>query len=207
MKTGIREDLLLKRDSIKPISDLGMTHFSEGDAWIHFKNPIGLIYSVRRYLDDYPDLGPYFDVEGTPTGLPKGLVEAVALAEIFSMENADKGSNLVKVILKGNRLQIEGEGVSGKYRSRLKKVNYKGPDITFLIAPKLLVEITKKHNEVEIAEDRLKVDGGRWRYISYLFKADDEPVESDDSHETNGHAKVKKTSRAKVKAGIKDEEE
>lgn len=43
----------------------------------------------------------------------------------------------------------------------------------FRIAPKLLIELTKRHNECEISRDRLLVNGGKFRYVTCLGEADE----------------------------------
>jgi hypothetical protein len=181
LKTGFANDTLVRGTSIKHIVTLGMTHFSETQNYVHFRNSIGLVFSCRRFVEDYPDLASFLKVSGEPTVLPKGLGEAATKAEIFSSENADDNQVLVK--LRSGKLMVKGTGVSGWYEER-KKLKYDGPPLDFLVSPKLLVEITKRHNECEIMEDRLKVDGGKFVYVTCLGTSNDkekeEPVEEEE---------------------------
>jgi DNA polymerase III sliding clamp (beta) subunit (PCNA family) len=185
LKTGVKESCLIRGRAIKAIVGLDMTHFSETDSWIHFKNKTGLVISCRRYIEEYPvgDLSKLIKFEGTKTSLPKGLVEAADRANVFSQENAD--NNQIMIELGTGKLKVTGEGVSGWY-SETKKIKYKGPSIDFLIGPKLLTEITKRHNECELTEDRLKVNGGNWCYVTCLGKAgEDHEDEDQESEEGN----------------------
>lgn len=172
MPTGIRKSTLVRGKAIKCIKDLDVRRFSETPTWLHFKNKAGLIISCRRYVEDYPvkDLTRILKVSGTRTQLPKGLMGATDRADVFSSENAD--NNLVLVELRPGRLKVRGEGVSGDY-TEYKKLRYKGEPLEFLIAPKLLQELTRRHNECEITEDRLKVNGGKFQYVSCLSKVGD----------------------------------
>jgi len=165
LKTGVKVPIILKRDSIRHITPLDMTHFAETEVWIHFKNPSGIELACKRNTDKYPKLEAYLEATGTPTILPKGIAEAANFTETFSKEVKDH--NLVVVTLKPGRMVIKGTGVSG-WASEPKKVKYNGPPIAFSIAPSLLAEITKKHTECQISKDHLRVDGGKWTYISCL---------------------------------------
>jgi len=171
MKTGIKQPTLVRRNSIKHIHSLDMTEFSESPAWLHFRNPTGLVLSCRRYLWDELDAAGRLDVsdilktKGERTILPKGLADAASKAEIFSSDNSDE--NLVQVELKSGKLRITGRGTSGWYRET-KSVKYEGRPLSFRIDPKLLAEITEKHNECEITPSRLKVDNKKFVYVTCL---------------------------------------
>lgn len=185
IKLGLENAILVRHDSVKHVVSLGMTKFSETESWIHFKNPSGLILSCRRHIQDFHDLGPILKFSGVKTVLPKGLAEAIESAEIFSSENTD--DNKVIVDLKNGKLRLRGEGVMGWY-SEPKKVQYEGPALKFKIAPNLLKELTKRYNECEIGEDKLKVDGGRFVYVACLSvdSAEAEQDKSDDENESSG---------------------
>ena len=157
--TGLSEPCLVKRDSLKHVIGLGMTEVAETETWIHFRNPAGL---------SYRDLSPVLDTEGTPTTLPGGLAEAVEKAEIFSGENAD--NNVVIVELKKGQLRLKGIGASGWYEER-KTVKWDDDPLAFSIAPKLLADITTRANDCYITHNRLKIDGGKFVYVTALGKA------------------------------------
>lgn len=177
MPTGIKEATLVRNTAIKHIVQLEMKQYCLTSKWLHFRNKQGLVLSCRRYTEDFPSLKNFIALEnGTPTTLPKGLAEAAERANIFSEENAD--NNLVSVVLKPGKLRIKGEGVSGWF-SETKKIKYKGSPLEFMIAPKLLVEITKRHNDCEISADKLKVNGGKFVYVSLLGNPEDEELDNE----------------------------
>lgn len=179
-KTPIDAPTLCRRDSIKQIIALDVTEIAESENWLHFRNPAGLTLSCRRFIGDYPDLDPLLKVDGSPATLPKGLADAADKAEIFSAEAIN---NRVRVDIKPGKVRIHGEGALGFYQE-IKKAQYAGPPMSFAISPKLLKEITQKHNECVIGESRLKVDGGKFIYISCL----EEPETASD---TGGKKKKK----------------
>ena len=166
METGITQSTIVRKTAIKHITTLGMTHFAETGNWLHFKNGARLILSCRRYFEEYPKLSPFIKFEGDTLTLPKGLMDETDRASIFSSEHTD--NNLVVVHLEKGRTKIEGLGISGEYDSGWRKVDYHGPNITFSIAPQLLMDLVKRHNDCIINQERLKVDGGNYVYVATL---------------------------------------
>ena len=166
LKTGVRGSILIRASSLKPICDLGIVEYSETRSWLHFRTATALMVSVRKHIEDYADLsGPLNAEGGIPATLPAGLAESVDKAEVFSKETL--GSNNLIVELSPGVLILTGEGATGWYKER-KKIAYDGPPIKFLIAPKLLVEITKKRNDCTIAPGRLRIDGGKFVFVTSL---------------------------------------
>ena len=169
LDTGVVGECLVKRDSLKHVTGLGMTEVSETKTWLHFRNPTGLILSVRREMLEFVNLDAVLKMNGTPTTLPGGLAEAVEKAEIFSSENSE--NNVVIVELKAGQLRLRGIGASGWYEER-KDVKWDGEPLSFSMAPKLLVDITTRTNDCYIAPGRLKIDGGKFEYVTCLGKVD-----------------------------------
>lgn len=165
LKTGLTQDILVKRESLKYITTMNITKFSETESWIHFRNPEGLTISCRKYMEAYPDCRKVLEFSGDSMALPKGLKESAERCEIFSSEIPD--SNQVIVTLKEGKLKILGSGASGRH-TEFKDCNYKGPPICFTISPKLLSEIVRKHNDCEVTPDKLKVTGGKFIYVTSL---------------------------------------
>jgi hypothetical protein len=171
IKTRIAKDILVRKDSLSHVAELDATEFSETKHWIHFRSPSGLIISCRRYREEFPDMSKILKASGTPTILPKGLMQAAERAEIFSIENAE--DNQVTISLVQNKIKVTGKGASGWYKE-IKKIKYNGDDIIFTISPKLLVEIVKRHNECLISPTRLKVEDGKFTYVTCLGKSEKE---------------------------------
>lgn len=169
VKTGVKGSCLIRQSAIKHVPSLGMTEMAEGQNWIHFRNAAGLMLSCRRWQENYEDLEPIFACDGEAASLPGGLAEAVDRARIFSSENSENDQVFVR--MRDNKLLIRGEGASGKFEEQ-KTVKFAG-DVSFLIAPKLLVEISKRATECTIGQGRLKVSSGlKFSYVSCLGAAE-----------------------------------
>jgi hypothetical protein len=173
IKTGVERSILVRSESLSTIVGFGMVDVCETNSWIHFRNQDGLTISIRRFMDDYVSLDSHLEItDFTKISLPGGLEEAVEKAEIFSSNNA-VGNNVL-VYLKQNRLSIRGEGASGWYME-VSDVSYDGPNLKFLISPKLLVEISKKSNDCGVTEGKLFIDGGKFRYVTCTHKENTKP--------------------------------
>jgi len=182
--TDIKKSVLIHKDSIKHIVSLGMTEFGVGGAWTHFKNANGLILSCRCVMEeDFPDTAKALAVKGAKINLPKGLADAAERANIFTEENVDDDD--VTVTLKPGKVIVVGMGSSGDFRE-IKTMKYNGEEITFMISPKLLADLTMKHNEAWITPDTLKVKSGKFTYVTALGSMDEkaENDEKDESGET-----------------------
>lgn len=175
LQTGFASPTLVRRKAIKDIAVLGVTQFSETDNWVHFRSPAGVVLSCRRYVEEYQDIGPILAMEGSPVTLPKGLVEAVAKAEIFSAENSD--INRVLVDLAPGKVRVKGIGVHGWY-SEPKALVYNGPRLSFYTLPGILTELVKRFSDCTVCKDRLKASGGSYEYVTCLICPE----------ETNGQA-------------------
>lgn len=165
IRTGFEKPILARRDSLKHITALAMREFAETDSWLHFRNSSGLVFSCRRSMEEYPDIGFLLQLQGEPMSLPKGLGEAAEKAQIFSSENSDNDE--ITVELRPGRIRVTGEGASGRAWEP-KKVAYDGPELSFNISPKLLTEITQKHTDCEVSQKALRVVGEKFVYVSCL---------------------------------------
>lgn len=184
IKTGLKKPVLIRRASIAHVAKMGAEEWAETKGWLHFRSKSGLVLSVRRYLEEYPDLSSAFAGEGKPVRLPKGLADSCDKAAVFSSEVTDE--NNVVITLSPGKLIIRGEGVSGWY-SESKKVGYSGPALTFCASPVVLADLVKRHTEAVIAPGKLIVDAGTYRYVLHLFVPDANPPQDDNPpQEGNG---------------------
>ncbi len=170
IKTGVKKSILVRWTSLKNIVGLGMTKVSLTEDWIHFLNDDGLVLSCRRNEANYPDLKPYLGISGSKVTLPKGLGEAVEKAEVFCGDEI--GDSVVKVCLADGKLLLEGRGTTGWYQEK-KKVDYDGDPLEFLVAPSLLVELSKHSHECFICDGGMKVETDKFTYVSCIYKEEE----------------------------------
>jgi len=177
IKTGLSKSLLIREESLKHILNLDMMEFSETKHWIHFRNSTGLVLSCRYWIEDYPsdEMTEILKVKGESLVLPKGLEKEIEKAEVFSSENIE-GSNGT-VILTPGKFKIKGLGASGWYEWRARKIDYDGRELEFTVPSKLLSDLVKQYSKCEVSENRLKIKGSRFVYVTVLGMV--EEVEND----------------------------
>lgn len=164
IQTGLPLPVLVRKEDIENLHQLGVDRFNLSTDWIHFKNPNGLIYSCRVDPSKYIDLQKIFKQKDPQKVLfPNGLEEAINNASIFAKDNND---NAILVKLQKDKICIIGEGPAGKHEER-RTIQFDSA-LSFRIAPKLLVEITKKSLRVNISRDKLTLKMGPVRYITAL---------------------------------------
>lgn len=175
LRTGVPAPILVRRDSIGLVTSLGVNEIASTDAWLHFRSPSGLIFSCRKFLDDYPDLTNYLNVgQGDVIEFPKGLEKVVECASIPSSENTD--ANRIRVEVQPGKptgkFRLRGIGVNVEEYSEYKDCAYEGKPLVFLISPEILGELAKKHTTAEVVETpnggRLKIASERWVYVACL---------------------------------------
>lgn len=171
LKIDIKKPILVSQKSLLHIGSSTMTEWAQTKSWLHFRNADGLVISCRLYIEDYPNLDNIVNVKGRKIELPAKLTEATSIAEIFSDSSSDQSG--IKIRLMKGRMTIKGEGADGWYKET-KRLQYDGPDLQFSIAPKMILEITKRRHECEITQGLLKVDGGKFVYVTCLDMIDDE---------------------------------
>lgn len=165
IKTPIKEPVLVKRDSLKHLVGLGVTEVAATLSWLHFRAPSGLVVSCRREIGEYCRLDDILAAEGEAMTLPGALGDVIERAEIFSGESTEE--NAVVVTLTKGEFRLKGIGNSGFYEER-KAASWDGPEVSFLIGPKMLVELSEKSADCLVGEGTLSVDSGQFRYVTVL---------------------------------------
>jgi len=201
LKKWRKDSVVVRANSLASVIDSEVVEWGETDAWIHFRNVVGLVVSCRLSRVEFPNMGRHLEVSGQRITLPGGLGDVISKAEVFSETNIEKNS--IKVRLKSGRLQIKGEGVSGWYKGS-RAVNYDGPAMSFVISPKMLIDIAAHHNDCVVGDGKLKVDTGNYQYVACI-----EPMPDDDSQrrkkkkrdaeETKPDRKNKKKTKVKLR--------
>ncbi len=166
IRLPIEDRFLVKPTGLRSVVAMDCTELAEGKEWVHFRNGAGIIISCRRYDEEFPDLLPSLTMDkGKFAELPDGLDGAIDRAEIFSREDAD--ANQLMVSIEEGLLTVTAVGMTGQYWEDT-SVKYDGRPLAFLISPKMLTEVVKRSSRVEITQEKLKVRGTNWTYVTSL---------------------------------------
>jgi DNA polymerase III sliding clamp (beta) subunit (PCNA family) len=176
LETKLKESVLVRGTSLQQLTSLAMDKISLTESWIHFRNQSGLIYSCRRYAEEYPNLDEILAIKGHAIVIPKGLSEASERAAIFAADKA--GDPLMTIELREGLIRLTGEGLTGWYKE-IKKAAYHGPPLEFVISPELLKHISDKHSDATINQNKLKVSGNTWAYVTVLGRKKEKKKEKE----------------------------
>jgi hypothetical protein len=160
--TGI--EVLVLSESIESVLGLELTEWGLTPAWLHFRNS-SFEVSCRRQLFRYPDLTAVVQSKGVKTKLPTNIGQALDKCKIFTEGNSVNGSVMVSLVQ--DEIRMEGKGPDGWYREvQTEGVKYSGPEIKFMISPKILLDITHKSLDCEVGSGRLIVRGKNFTYVT-----------------------------------------
>jgi hypothetical protein len=162
----IAKPALVKRLSCSAIKGVGVAAMCETGDWIHWKTYTGLVVSVRRYIDPFPNLNPYFGALGAGASsvkLPSTLTESLQQAAAF-LPDSDSGK-MATFRLSQGQLVIKGQNESGSYEER-RAVPYEGPDVAFGLSPKYLENLLKHDYPCTLTDSTLRVRGESFIYVT-----------------------------------------
>jgi hypothetical protein len=169
VKTGVTSAALVRREALLRLPDFEATRVAESEGWVHFRNPAGAVMSCFKQDVFYPaDLEKHFRFSGVALALPRGLSTDAELAEALVGPDAEGGQ--VSLTIHKGKLRLLGEGPLARLRGVL-PIRYDGPRASFRIGPKTLAalgQIASRGSGCEVAGDKLKIDGGRWKFFSRL---------------------------------------
>lgn len=172
--------VLVPKENLRHVCGMDTAMIAETENWVHFRGASGVVLGCRRFGSEFPDLSDLIPMpKARKATLPTGLAEAVDRAAVFSSEIGENDHVLVS--LGGGKFKVKGIGVTGKHWEKL-SAKYDGKPVAFLIHPALLTEIAKRHTVVTVGDDKLKVDGGKWVYITSTGS----PAEMEKAQEEGG---------------------
>jgi hypothetical protein len=192
MKLALTGATLVRQSSLRHVTKIHPTEFSETEHWLHFRGAgQDLVMSCRRYADEdegpdaYPDVGSHIGTEGAiPLELPKNIVDPLEIAKEFASDT-DLAIPLIEMNIQPGKLTLSGKGALAWYSETRKFKGYRGEPMRFMIGPTLLAELVKNHNSCLILPQRLVVKGNNMVYAVSLVSKDEgtEEIETDDSAE------------------------
>ena len=157
-------DMLLKASEVKNLIGIDPVSYSVDNSWLHFKNEIGCIFSIRKVKGSYPDVSQFTSFEGVNISLPKSILNGLDIASVF----VDVTDPAVQISLKKGYCRIfkEGEGGEVDYR---KKISYEGSEVNFIINPAFLIEMLAHSTDITIAEDKARLTSGDFTLVTALY--------------------------------------
>lgn len=166
--TGFQGEMLLLASRLISVSQMGFDWelVSVGSSWVHFKHDgviVSLTYSQEAYFDN-PDGALALSGKPQTLVLPSNLGEIVQRATVFKDAAFDAK---VEVSLVKGELELSTRNERGWYRET-KPVKYSGPDLSFAVDPKLLIEVLSHAREVQTDGKRMKLAYDNVQFVIFL---------------------------------------
>lgn len=170
-KEVFKTELLLPAEAGKTlVTYKDITAYDDSqEGWIHFLVNEGVIFSCRIMVlekeENYPDLAPHFDIEGSTMSFPSNTGDILDKAGVFIDVDFDQDSYVeISITTKGS-MKIRAEGDSGWFEETTRIKGYKGNDVSFIINPQYLLQILTKVNTATIGEDRVLFETEDFKHI------------------------------------------
>lgn len=163
LKTAM-DDMMIKASELRSLVNIEPTKYAVTTSWIHFKNDAGCVFSIRRIKGNYPDMLKHTKFDGIAVTLPKGIMDGVDVASVFT-EDAD---DAITVTIKKGKYRIYKESDAGKVDFR-DNIDYNGQDISFKINPNLLKEMMTHSTNVTIGASSARLEADNFLLVTSLF--------------------------------------
>jgi len=133
--------------------------------WVHFANDFGVIFSVLQVKGSFPDIGKYFETDGTEIKVPAEITEGAERAEIF-LNSIVQDENLVEVSSDGTGMTITAKGPSGWTKEEFE---YKGKEFKFSMPPKFIQEAFGLVDKAVLTESTIILNGKEFKHCSAIY--------------------------------------
>ena len=161
--TGSTEPhIMVRATSCKALNGIGAAAVSYTRDWIHWKTYSGLVISVRRLGEDYPDITAIFTEAKTgELVLPGSLADVIDRAMAFVLEKKDDQRIILQV--RENNVIVRAESVHGDSEEE-KPIVYSGVHMDLQVNPAVLSVILKHGAPITICESCLRIRGDGFLY-------------------------------------------
>jgi len=149
--------VLVRGESIKPVTGLGLAKASYGTEFVWFQTYSGTRVAVRLLDAEYPNLSEIFSQETVAEfEMPRTVADVVQRAIPFVAENAS--GKIVDVRLADHVLTVRAQNAYGDFYEE-KQVTYAGKPIGFTMNPESLAELLRSNGKIEVTPASLRTKG------------------------------------------------
>lgn len=163
----VEEQFYLNGSAARILIRYEPTDYAIDDAWIHFTNEAGTIFSCRKMEIDYPDILPLFDVKGDELELPEDLIETIDRVGVFVSAEFDH-DKFIELNFQKNKLICKSKGNTGWVEEEV-KIKWGAEPITIKIHPDHFMDILKHLQNVVIGERSFLFSGANFNHTISLL--------------------------------------
>jgi hypothetical protein len=168
LATFVSEPCLVRATSLKEMIPLGFTEASVTKLWVHFRNPLGLRMSIRKWEpESYPDLGQFLSMRGRRITLPQGLKMAARRGELIGELGREGKMIDVRISKDGMELNAANAGTGSHAETKGIGV-FNGAPLNFRISAELLGSLAEQKGVIEVSDASLRLSDGPYTYLTSL---------------------------------------
>lgn len=161
------DDFLLPKKSAQELTKLDVIEIGMTPGWAHFRTKDDVTFSTSVISEAFPEVSPFFDVEGLTATLPVDLRD-VAKSMSFMTEGKTAADQSVKVTLTSTKVVLTAKKETGKL-TRDVPWTYEGPKTSFMINPDFLAEVMLRSKTITLADDRALFASTGFRHVVALM--------------------------------------
>lgn len=137
--------LIHSRDAAELVKFPDIREYSVSDNWTHFKNKDGVMFSARKFWDEYKNISSVFEFDydnSQKITLPKELKDIVSSCAVMAGGDIDAERH-VKLSFKNGWVTCSSEKDIGWIQKTI-EVDYKGKLIEFNVNPSFFSQVLEK---------------------------------------------------------------
>lgn len=164
---SISEDVLIPSSCAEDLCRFDVSRYALTDSWIHFEDENGVVFSVRRVIDTYPDIDDYFDVSGGVELNIPSQVKDVIESMLIMVEGQSLVDKTISITVENNEMVLSSEKIIGWIEKHV-NINYTGEKLSFLVNPILFMQILEKLTKMTVLDGRAFLTSGSFSHIMAL---------------------------------------
>jgi len=169
VESPLERSFLIRRESCVAVAGLGVAGIHVSDDWFGMKTYTGLEVYVRKYTDEFPELGEVFASEEVASlRFPPGLLDACQKALPFLAETPT-GKQVV-LRLKPGKMMIHAANMNGFFEE-IRDIEYQGPARSFALNPKYIQSLLKYDHPCHLGQNTVKLRGDSFALVASLESA------------------------------------
>ena len=201
-------EFLVPREAVNHLAKYKCTAVGLSDGWVHFRNNDDVMFSTRTMApDEFMNLEPLLNVEGTRVAFPKELKGGIDKAvDVLDMKDA---LPFIEVAASKGVLTIKAEGPAANLKERY-RVTFKD-ELRFTIHPELFADALGVGVECVIGEKAISIVSAEKHFTHVLAlvvmgsgETTTEPAAEPEAEAPKPAAKAKKIAKAPAAATTED---
>lgn len=166
----IKCELFIPVDLVPALSRAKITHYSQSEDWMSFKNQEGDRICHRNIAlgDSYQDLASVVNEcnEGEKIEFPDKMYDAIEKAAIFQANLKIESDRKITVRSRAGKIRIESHGTHGNFSETL--TSGLEQNFAFIINPAFMLQIMEKSNTVYFHADYIRIETEDYVFLTSL---------------------------------------